>query len=140
VTQDSKLLYLVDSCPNIGGNRKIWCFDLDESGNPSKQRVVIDFAPGRGGDGMRLDSAGNLYIAAGISSPRGPHETNEVPPGIYMVSPSGELQGRIPIPEDVLTNLAFGGADGRTLFITAGKSLFTARVATPGQVAYPPWQ
>lgn len=139
VTQDGRRLYLVDSCPIVGGNRKIWSFDLDASGKPSGQRVVIDFAPGRGGDGMRLDMAGNLYIAAGITTPRGPHETTDVPPGIYIVTPDGELLGRVPIPEDVLTNLAFGGADGRTLYITAGKTLFTTRVAVPGQVAYPKW-
>ncbi len=139
VTQDSKLLYLVDSCPTIGGNRKIWAFDLDEAGLPSNQRVVIDFAPGRGGDGMRLDMEGNLYIAAGIMTARGPHETTDVPPGIYIVSPAGDLIERIPIQEDVLTNLAFGGKDGKTLFITAGKTLFTTRVDTPGQVSYPTW-
>jgi gluconolactonase len=139
VTQDSKRLYLVDSCPTIGGNRKIWAFDLDEAGSPSNQRVVIDFAPGRGGDGMRIDMAGNLYIAAGITSPRGPHETADVAPGIYVVTPAGELKSRIPIHEDVLTNLAFGGTDGRTIYITAGKTLFTTRVAIPGQVAYPTW-
>ena len=139
VTQDARLLYLVDSCPIVGGNRKIWAFDLDDAGNPSNQRVVVDFAPGRGGDGMRLDVEGNLLIAAGLTTPRGPHETADVPAGIYLVSPSGELRGRIPIYEDVLTNLAFGGSDGRTLYITAGKSLFTTRVAIPGQVAYPQW-
>lgn len=139
VTQDGRRLYLVDSCPIVGGNRKIWSFDLDAAGKPSGQRVVIDFAPGRGGDGMRLDMAGNLYIAAGIMTPRGPHETTDVPPGIYIATPAGELLGRIPILEDVLTNLAFGGADGRTLYITAGKTLFTTRVAVPGQVAYPKW-
>lgn len=139
VTQDSRRLYLVDSCPTIGGNRKIWAFDLDEAGSPSNQHVVIDFAPGRGGDGMRIDMAGNLYIAAGITSPRGPHETADVAPGIYVVTPAGELKSRIPIHEDVLTNLAFGGTDGRTIYITAGKTLFTTRVAIPGQVAYPTW-
>lgn len=139
VTQDSRTLYLVDSCPTAGGNRKIWSFDLDDAGNPSNQQVVFDFAPGRGGDGMRLDVEGNLYIAAGIMVPRGPHETADVPPGIYIVSPDGDLKSRIPIHEDVLTNLAFGGDDGRTLFITAGKSLFTTRVETPGQVAFPKW-
>jgi len=41
--------------------------------------------------------------------------------------------------EDVITNLAFGGSDGRTIYITAGKNLYTMRVAIPGQVAYPPW-
>lgn len=140
VTQDGRRLYLVDSCPVVGGNRKIWAFDLDSAGNPSNQRVVFDFAPGRGGDGMRLDVEGRLYVAAGIMTPRGPHETTDVPPGIYLISPDGELLGRIPVREDVLTNLAFGGPDGRTLYITAGKSLFVTRVATPGQVAYPRWQ
>lgn len=140
VTQDSRHLYVVDSCPEPGGNRKIWSFDLDEAGFPTAQRLVYDFAPGRGGDGMRLDLAGNLYVAAGILNPRHDAETTDVPPAIYIMTPHGELIGRIPIPEDVLTNLAFGGADGRTLYITAGKTLFTTRVAVPGQVAFPRWR
>ena len=139
VTQDSRRLYVVDSNPTVGGNRKIWSFDLDPSGNPSGQRLVYDFAPGRGGDGMRLDIEGNLYVAAGIATPRGPHETADVPPAIYIITPHGELKQRIPITEDVLTNLAFGGRDGRTLYITAGKTLFTTRVETPGQMAWPKW-
>jgi gluconolactonase len=140
VTNDARTLYLIDSCPTVGGNRKIWAFDLDPAGNPSNQRVVFDFSPGRGGDGMRLDVAGNLYVAAGIMAPRGPHETADVPPGIYVISPIGELLARIPVYEDVITNLAFGGADGKTLYITAGKTLFTARVSTAGQVVYPAWK
>jgi len=139
VTQDCRTMYVVDACSVAGGNRKIWGFDLDESGQPSNQRLVIDFAPGRGGDGMRLDMDGNLYIAAGVKSARGPHETSDVPTGIYVVTPQGKLLGRIPIPEDVITNLAFGGPDGRTIYVTAGKTLFTTRVATPGQVAWPKW-
>lgn len=139
VTQDGATLYLIDSCPTVGGNRKVWAFDLDEAGNPSNQRLVYDFGTGRGGDGMRLDIDGNLYVAAGIMTPRGPHESAEVPPGIYVISPAGELLGRLPVPEDVLTNLAFGGPDGRTLYITAGKTLFTARSAVAGQVAFPKW-
>jgi gluconolactonase len=139
VTQDCRMLYVIDSCPIVGGHRKVWSFQLDDGGNPHDQRQVFDFAPGRGGDGMRLDQAGTLYVAAGIMSPRGPHETADVPPGIYVILPSGQLQGRIPVLEDVITNLAFGGTDGRTLFITAGKNLYTTRVAVPGQVAYPRW-
>lgn len=139
VTQDSRRLYVVDSCPVLGGNRKIWSFDLDESGTPSNQQLVFDFGKGRGGDGMRLDRQGNLYIAAGIRQPRGPHETADVPPAIYVVSPAGQLLYSIPIAEDVLTNLAFGGSDGRTLYITAGKTIFTTRVPLAGQVAWPRW-
>ncbi len=136
---DSKTLYLVDSAHDVGGNRIIWAFDLDGQGNPSNQRKVFDFGTGRGGDGMRLDVEGNLYVAAGIMLPRGPHESADVPPGIYKMTPTGELLGKIPIYEDVLTNLAFGGPDGRTLFITAGKTIYTTRVDTPGQVVYPKW-
>jgi gluconolactonase len=137
VTQDGRSLYLVDSCPVVGGNRKIWQFDLDRDGHPSNKRPLFDFAPGRGAEGIRLDTAGNIYAAAGIATPRGPHETTDVPPGIYVISPAGELVGRIPIAEDVLTNLAFGGPDGRTLHITAGKTIFQTRTEHPGQVAYP---
>jgi gluconolactonase len=140
VTLDGSTLYVVDSCPVIGGNRKIWRFRLDDRGLPHDQHCLFDFAPGRGGDGMRLDVEGNLYVAAGISRPRGQHETTDVPAGIYVISPSGSLRGRIPIPEDVLTNLAFGGADGKTLYITAGKTVFTTRVPIPGQIAYPRWK
>lgn len=140
VTQDSRTLYLVDSRSVPGGNRKIWRFDLDTDGNPNNQTLIWDFAPGRGADGMRLDLEGNIYLAAGVNRPRGPHETGDVPAGIYILSPDGEMKGRIPIPEDVLTNLAFGGKDGRELFITAGKNLYRTRVGTPGQVAYPTWQ
>lgn len=140
VTQDSRTMYVIDSCPVAGGNRKVWSFDLDDEGSPHHQRLVYDFAPGRGGDGMRLDIEGNLYVAAGIMTPRHSHETADVPPGIYVITPAGKLLHRIPIPEDVLTNLAFGGPDGRNLYITAGKTLFTTRVAVPGQVAYPTWQ
>ena len=136
VSPDEKTLYLVDSCPIVGGNRKIWKFDLSPEGDVSNQQVVIDFAPGRGGDGMAVAQNGDLYIAAGISRPRGPHEATTVPPGIWIVTPNGEVKGRIPIPEDVLTNVTFGGDDLQTLFIAAGKTLFSIRVNTPGFVVH----
>lgn len=136
LSPDEKALYLVDSCPIVGGNRKIWKFDLSSDGEVSNQREVIDFAPGRGGDGMAVAQNGDLYIAAGISRPRGPHEATTVPPGIWIVTPDGDVKGRIPIPEDVLTNVTFGGADLQTLFIAAGKTLFSIRVDTPGFVVH----
>lgn len=141
VTQDCRQLYVIDSCPVVGGNRKVWHFKLDEAGYPHEPRVVLDFAPGRGGDGMRLDVDGNLWIAAGIAAPRGPHETADVPTGIYYIETStGKLLGRIPIGEDAITNLAFGGPDGKTMYITAGKTLFTLRAPVAGQVAWPKWK
>lgn len=136
LSPDEKTLYLVDSCPIVGGNRKIWKFDLSPDGKVSNQQVVIDFAPGRGGDGMAVAQNGDLYIAAGISRPRGPHEATTVPPGIWIVTPDGDVKGRVPIPEDVLTNVTFGGDDLQTLFIAAGKTLFSIRVNTPGFVVH----
>ena len=132
LSPDEKTLYLVDSCPVPSGNRKIWAFDLSADGTPSMQRLVYDFAPGRGGDGMAVDSEGTLYIAAGVHRQRHANETADVPTGIYLISPDGTLKGRIPIPEDVITNCTFGGDDLRTLYVTAGKSLFQVRVPAPG--------
>ena len=136
ISPDEQTLYLVDSCPVVGGHRKIWAFDLSTDGALSNQREVIDFAPGRGGDGMAVARNGDLYIAAGISRPRGPHEATTVPPGIWIVSADGDVKGRIPIVEDVLTNVTFGGDDLKTLYIAAGKTLFSVRVETPGYVVH----
>jgi gluconolactonase len=132
LSPDERTLYVVDSCPIIGGNRKIWAFDLSPRGTLSRQRLVFDFAPGRGGDGMAVDGHGNLFVAAGIFSPRGPHETDEVPPGVYVIAPDGELLGRIPVHEDLITNVTFGGNDLKSLYITAGRTLFTIRVESRG--------
>jgi gluconolactonase len=85
---------------------------------------------------MAVLQSGDLVIAAGIARPRGPHETAEVPPGVYVVSPQGQLRGRIPVPEDVITNLTFGGDDLRTLYITAGKTLFAIRIQQPGWLVH----
>ena len=82
---------------------------------------------------------GNLYLAAGISTPRGIHENQGVPTGVYVLSPEGNMLFRIPIPEDVITNLAFGGVNGQTIFITAGKTLYRTQVPDVGEVAYPKW-
>ena len=136
LSPDEKTMYVVDSCPVAGGNRKIWAFDLSAQGTFSNQRLVFDFAPGRGGDGMAVDQEGRLYIAAGILNPRGAHESTDVPPGVYVVTPEGKLLGRIPIPEDVITNCTFGGPDLKTLYVTAGKTLYQIPVRVPGFVIH----
>lgn len=132
LSPDERTLYLVDSCPVANGNRKIWAFDLADDGTVSGQRLLIDFAPGRGGDGMCVDATGRLFIAAGIGRPRHPHESADIPPGVHIFSPDGQSLGRIPVPEDVITNCTFGGPDLQTLYITAGKHLFQIRVNVPG--------
>jgi len=138
ITPDARTLYVVDSHSVAGGNRKIWAFDVSPEGNVSGQRQVFDFGTGRGGDGMRLDRQGNLWIAAGVLKSRHPHETDDVRTGIYVVSPQGKLLGRVPIPEDVLTNLTFGGPDMKALFVTAGKTVFKLDVEVVGYSLFPP--
>ncbi len=137
LTPDGRTLYVVDSHARAGGNRKVWAFDVDDVGKPGRRRPVFDFGRGRGGDGMRLDGRGNLWVAAGILFPRHGGETADVPPGIYVLSPRGELLGRIPIAEDLITNLAFGGPGRKTLFVTAGKSIYKIPLAVSGYALYP---
>ncbi|HMC09853.1 MAG TPA: SMP-30/gluconolactonase/LRE family protein [Pirellulaceae bacterium] len=138
VTPDGKTLYVIDSNyirPDV--SRRIWAFDILPDGAVAKQRPVYDFGRGRGGDGMRLDSQGNLWVAAGIAAPRTANESADVPTGVYVISPEGKLLGRIPIGEDVITNLAFGGPDKKTLYVTAGKTLFKISTAVAGYSLYP---
>jgi gluconolactonase len=135
ITADAKTLYVIDSHPKVGGNRKIWAFAVQPDGSLKDRRLVYDFAKGRGGDGMKLDVQGNIWVAAGINQPRGnAGETLDVPAGVYVISPEGKLLGRIPIPEDVITNLAFGGPDRKTLYVTAGKTLYRFSVNVAGHV------
>ena len=137
VSPDDKTLYVVDSHPKVGGNRKIWAFDLAQDGSLAKQRLVYDFGKGRGGDGLRVDVQGNLWVAAGISVKRGPGETLDVPPAIYVISPAGKLLGRVPVPENLITNCAFGGPDRKTLYVTAGKTLYRFPTSVAGHVVAP---
>ena len=55
-----------------------------------------------------------------------------------MISPAGKLLGRIPIPEDLITNLTFGGPQRKTLYVTAGKTVYRIPVNVSGYAVYPP--
>jgi gluconolactonase len=141
VTPDDKYLYVADNNNNnIGGARKLWRFDLKADGTiePASRKLVYDWKTTRGPDGMKLDAQGRLFVAAGINKPNLPYETAEKPTaGIYVFSPAGELLEMIPIPRDETTNCAFGGDDLKTLFVTAGGTLWSVRVTTPGKPVWP---
>jgi gluconolactonase len=137
IAPDAKTLYVIDSHPKVGGNRKIWAFAIQSDGSLKDRKLVYDFGKGRGGDGMKLDVKGNIWVAAGINHPRGnAGETLDVPAGVYVITPEGKLLGRIPIPEDTITNLAFGGRDRKTLYVTAGKTLYQFPVNVAGYLPY----
>jgi gluconolactonase len=138
VTPDGNTMYVVDSNDALGGNRKIWAFDVSALGELGNRRMLCDFRQGRGADGLRVDMLGNLWIAAGIRTPRPPAEVTDVPQGVYVFNPQGKLLGRVPIPEDYVTNLAFGSSDRKTLYVTAGTSIYKVPVTVPGYAVYPP--
>lgn len=137
VSPDQKTLYVVDNNNGSGGSRKVYAYELRDDGSAGKRRVIHDFGLSRGGDGMCLDSRGNLYVTAGLNTPNPPAEPGPAKAGVYTFSPAGKRLGFIPIPEDVVTNCAFGDPDLKTLYITAGKTLFRIRLNVTGHVLWP---
>ena len=132
ISPDDRTLYLIEANQAAGGARLIRAYDLQPGGTVASMRVHYNFYPGRSGDGMSIDVEGNLYVAAGLNALRGTSETLDTRGGVHVISPKGERIGFIPIPEDIVTNTAFGGADMKTLYVTAGKTLFKVRTAIAG--------
>lgn len=138
VSPDETRLYLIEAHGGAGRARHIKAFDLTDRGTLQNGRVLFDFYPGRSGDGMCIDAEGNLYVAAGLHARRGSSETLDTPPGVHVISPGGELLNYLETPEDTITNCTFGGDDLRTLYITAGRQLLSARSRIPGHGRYRP--
>jgi gluconolactonase len=132
VSPDDKTLYVIEANQAQGGARMIRAFALSAEGTASNMRVHYNFYPGRSADGMSIDTQGNLYASAGMGQLRGTSETLDTKTGIHVISPDGKLLKFIPIPEDYITNNAFGGADMRTLYVTAGKTLYRIRTDIAG--------
>ncbi|MFM8726652.1 MAG: SMP-30/gluconolactonase/LRE family protein, partial [Planctomycetaceae bacterium] len=72
-----------------------------------------------GGDGLTIDTAGNLYITSGS--------------GIQVVSPAGQILGIITLPEQP-ANVTFGGKDRRSLIVTARTSVYSVPTNATGHV------
>lgn len=132
ISPDDTRLYLVEANGAAGGARLIRAYDLRPDGTVTNMRVHYDFSPGRSADGMSIDTAGNLYASAGMNRLRGTSETLDTKTGVYVISPQGTLVRFIPIPEDFITNNAFGGPDMKTLYVTAGKTLYKVRTEIAG--------
>ena len=126
ISPDDKTLYLVEANQAAGGARMIRAYELQSDGTVRNMRVHYNFYPGRSADGMSIDTQGNLYASAGLHQRRGTSETLDTPCGVHVISPQGKRIKFIPIPEDTITNNAFGGPDMKTLYVTAGKTLVQA--------------
>ena len=100
VSPDNKNLYVNESI-----QRKVWAYDLTTDGNILNKRLLIDF-PDFGMDGMRCDTEGNLYIARYGKGT------------VVKISPAGKVLQEIILIGKNPSNIAFGGKDGRTVYVT----------------------
>ena len=76
---------------------------------------------------MTVTTDGRIVAAAGAGDKA----------GVYVFSPDGKLLEVIPTPEDP-ANVEFGGDDGKTLYICAGRSLYRIKTTMTGFRLWPP--
>jgi len=109
LSPDETKLYVSDS--QDGG---LMVYDVAADGSTGKGTQLIDASPS---DGMAVDDAGNLYLTTGA--------------GVEVYKADGTPWGVIAVPEQP-ANCAFGGADRKTLFITARTGLYKVALNVPG--------
>lgn len=109
LSPDEKILYLA-----LTEGDEVLAYRVAEDGSIDQGRKFADVPYP---DGMAVDLAGNLYIAA--------------LDGVEVFQPDGTFSGTIVTPRQP-ANCALGGKDGKTLFITARDSLYQAEVPIPG--------
>ena len=100
VSPDGKRLYVNESV-----QRKVWVYDRAGDGTLSNKRLLLAF-PDFGLDGMRCDADGNLYLAR--------YDAGKV----LVLDPAGRILHEIATKGGKPTNVAFGGKDGRDVYVT----------------------
>jgi gluconolactonase len=108
-TRDGKTLFVA----NINGG-ETYGYDIQPDGSLTNKRIVCY----SGSDGMTLDNQGNLYMSSGGVS-------------VYSTK-TGQLIGVIPVPEGP-ANVAFGGPDHSTLYITARTGFYSIPTLVKGE-------
>ena len=100
VSPDEKVLYV-----NESAQRNVWAYDLSPEGEIRNKRLLIQF-PDFNMDGMRCDVEGNLYI------------TRHGKGTVAKLAPTGEVLLEVALTGKLCSNIAFGGHDGRTCYVT----------------------
>lgn len=115
---NEETLYISDteSAMTPAGRREIRAFAVAGDGRLSKERVFATLEHGVP-DGLALDEAGRLY--AGVEG------------GVRIWRPDSQPVGRIAIPGPC-ANLAFGGRDGRRLYLCCGARVFGVTLKVRG--------
>jgi gluconolactonase len=111
---DEKILYVNDTRLAL-----IRAFDVNPDGSVGPGRLFHKMTGTEDGvaDGMKCDVEGNVYCTG--------------PGGVHVIAPDGRLLGRLKIPGHC-TNMAFGGDDWKSLFVTTFKQVYRTRVNVPG--------
>lgn len=134
VSPDQKTLYVVSNDNGATGTERLpketqthkgrmalLAYDLRPDGTAKFRKLLVDYAPQDGPDGLVCDVDGNLYVAV----------RDETRPGIYVYSPEGKELAYI--KTEIPTNVGFGrGKESKTLYITAGKSLYRIALTREG--------
>jgi gluconolactonase len=112
-----------DDAAPINGDHLLQAYDLAPDGSVSNRRVLVNYSPYSGPDGLVADVAGNIYVALRA----------ENRPGIGVFSPDGEELAFIPTGDELPTNVGFGrGKERKVLYVTSGKSLYKIQMAIDG--------
>lgn len=131
VSPDGKTLYVADTSnepvklpdgSERPGNQQLVAFTITPDGTPTDKRILVDYAPGSGVDGMTVDIQGNIYAAV----------RDKEKPGVRVYSPEGKQVGFIPT-HDVPTNCVFGnGPEANRLYITTDTGFGRIRLNATG--------
>src|SRR5262249_39319106 len=122
ISPDGKTLYVAESNGDKKKPRELRAYPLAADGTAGPGKKLHDFGEERGIDGMTVTTDGMIVATAGSKDAA----------GIYFFSPEGKKLGFLPTPEDP-SNCCFGGADRKTLYVTAGKSLYRVKLAVAGE-------
>lgn len=118
ISPDSKTLYV----NNSGPDQRIIAYPIHPDGTVGPAHDLITFTGKEGEgvpDGLKVDSLGNIWSSG--------------PGGIRIITPAGKVLGQIKLPE-VAANLAWGDADGKTLYITARTHVYKLRTLVKGNL------
>ncbi len=118
LSPDNQTLYV----NNSGPDQRVVAYDLHPDGTVGPARNVIAFTGHEGSgvpDGLKIDSRGNLWTTG--------------PGGIRILSPQGKVLGQIQLPETA-SNAAWGGPDGKTLYITAKTHIYRLQTLIQGNL------
>ena len=119
LSPDEKSLYVI---PTMQKEMMVYAVESPGKLGPGSVFCTLKQPEGKdntGGDGLTIDSRGNLYITSGL--------------GIQVFSPAGKLLGILSFPEQP-ANCTFGGAGNKTLFATARTSLYSVEMEVAGHV------